>query len=48
MESGCIARRRRPSDVIALIAERWSRVSGTRRTGVWPAGAYVRAAAGSR
>jgi hypothetical protein len=38
----------RPSRVMPLIAERWSRVKGTRRPGVCPRGAHVRTAIGNR
>jgi hypothetical protein len=37
-----------PVRVMALMAERWSRVSGTRSVGVWPLGAYVRTTPGSK
>ncbi len=37
-----------PSGVTALMADRWSRVSGARKTGVCPRGASVRATNGSR
>jgi hypothetical protein len=38
----------RPSGVMPLMAERWSWVSGTRKTGVCPQGAHVRTAMGSK
>jgi hypothetical protein len=40
--------KRRPSGVMALMAARWSRVSGVCSTGARPRGAYVRATKGNR
>jgi len=46
-EADDVGRSRRSSSVMPLMTERWSRVNGTRRIGVWPRGASVRTTAGS-